>query len=435
MSHPSTRRVVITGAGLVGPLGNTKDTLWEALINQHSGVRKLERIPTEHLPVDFGAEAWDFSGHISEFGELETGLKKTIRKGLKVMCREIQMGVAAAQRALNDAHLAAGDYDCDRTGCVYGSDYIMTVPDEFVEGVRSCVDETGFHFSQWAERGLPKVTPLWLLKYLPNMPASHIAIYNDLRGPNNSITLREASPNLAVAEAYCTIARGSADTLIAGATGTRIHALRTIHITLQEQLATDGDDPTSVCRPFDLNRTGLVIGEGSGAIILEELETAQRRGATILGEVVGYGSSTARAPDGTSCHSLAIRNALRQALQTSGIPADEVGHIHAHGLGTRKSDAEEAQAIQQFFGDSNTAVAAAKANFGNLGAGGGMIELIASLQSLQHGQLFPLLNYATPDPDCPIRPARKGDEAGDSFININVSPQAQASAIVVRRFA
>ena len=141
-----------------------------------------------------GAEARDFSGQIRDFGQLEANQQKTIRKGLKVMCREIQMGVAAAQRALQDAGLKANGYDCDRTGCVYGSDYIMTLPDEFTEGIRNCVDEEGFHFSRWAEHGLPKVAPLWLLKYLPNMPASHIAIYNDLRGPNNSITLREASP-------------------------------------------------------------------------------------------------------------------------------------------------------------------------------------------------------------------------------------------------
>ncbi|MFV1967943.1 MAG: beta-ketoacyl synthase [Pirellulaceae bacterium] len=434
MSEPPTRRVVITGASLVSPLGNTKEALWDALLNQRSGVRKLESIPTQYLPVDFGAEAWDFTGHISDFGELEAQQKKTIRKGLKVMCREIQMGVATAQRALNDAGLATGDYDSDRTGCICGSDYIMTVPDEFVEGVRNCVGESGFQFSQWAERGLPRVTPLWLLKYLPNMPASHIAIYNDLRGPNNSITLREASANLAVAEAYCTIARGRADTIVVGATGTRIHPLRTVHIALQEELATNSSNPETSSRPFDLNRTGLVLGEGAGAVILEELETATKRGAAILGEVVGYGSSTVRDPDGTAQFGAAIRNSLKQALRTSDLTPAQIGHIHAHGIATRQGDAAEAQAIDSVFGSTNVPVVAAKANFGNLGAGGGMIELIASLLAQQQRRLFRLLNHETPDPDCPIHPAQMGDASGDSFVNLNVSPQAQASAVVVRRF-
>jgi 3-oxoacyl-[acyl-carrier-protein] synthase II len=400
-------------------------------------VRQLQSIPTDYLPVTCGAEAWDFAGHIDDFGELEKGQKRTIRKGLKVMCREIQMGVAAAQRALNDAGLKFQEYDCDRTGCVYGSDYIMTLPDEFTEGVRSCVDGTGFHFSRWAELGLPKVAPLWLLKYLPNMPASHIAIYNDLRGPNNSITLREASANLAVAEAYCTIARGCADAMIAGATGTRIHPLRTVHVALQEELAATAEEPARLCRPFDLHRSGLVLGEGAGAVVLEELGTAQARGSTILGEVIGYGSSTYVRPNGLAECDVAVENALRQALRTSGTPAEKIGHIHAHGAGTRKTDAEEARAIERVFGNrgSRVPVLAAKSYFGNLGAGSGIIELIASLMALKHKSLFPILNYETPDPECPIRVAQAGDNPPGPFININVSPQSQASAVVVQPFS
>ena len=234
MSNSTARRVVITGVGLISPLGNTPEDLWESLRAGRSGVRPLERVPPQFLPIRCGAEAREFTGRIEDFGPLEKSVQRTIRKGLKVMCREIQMGVAAAQRALLHAGLPPGSYDPDRTGVVYGSDYIMTMPDEFTEGIRECLDEQRhFEFQRWATQGLPKLTPLWLLKYLPNMPASHIAIYNDLRGPNNSLTLREASSNLAVGEAYCTIARGSADILVAGATGTRIHPLRTLHVALQ----------------------------------------------------------------------------------------------------------------------------------------------------------------------------------------------------------
>jgi 3-oxoacyl-[acyl-carrier-protein] synthase II len=313
----------------------------------------------------------------------------------------------------------------------------MTMPDEFTEGIRSCTDDHGFHFSRWAEDGLPKVTPLWLLKYLPNMPASHIAIYNDLRGPNNSITLREASPNLAIAEAYCTILRGSADLLLAGATGTRIHPLRTVHVALQEELAENGNDPAHACRPFDLHRRGLVLGEGAGALVLEELGSAQARGASILGEIVGYGSSTYLRRDGVAECGLAVENSVRQALRTSGLSPAQLGHVHAHGGGTRKGDAEEAQALRRVLGThaDSIPVVAAKSYFGNLGAGSGIIETITSLLALNQQRIFPVLNFETPDPECPIRVARAGDPVGDSFLNVNFSPQAQASAIVIRRFS
>jgi 3-oxoacyl-[acyl-carrier-protein] synthase II len=434
MSSDPHRRVVITGAGLISPLGNSRAELWHALESGLSGVAELTSIPSDFLPTKYGAEAKAFSGHISEFGELDSGRKKAIRKGLKVMCREIQMGVAAAQLAMGDAGLEPGGYDNDRTGVVYGSDYIMTLPDEFAEGVRACIEEDRFQFDRWAQEGLPKVTPLWLLKYLPNMPASHIAIYNDLRGPNNSITLREASANLAIAEAFCTISRGSADAIIAGATGTRVHPLRTVHVALQEELASNGVAPEKLSRPFDRNRSGLVLGEGAGAVVLEELESARSRGARILGEVIGYGSSTVLSREGVAETEVAIKNVLEQALRTSGLSASEMGHIHAHGLSTRESDRQEASAIKSVFGDSDVPVTAAKSYFGNLGAGSGVVELVASILAVNHGKLFPILNLDELDDECTITPARGDTPAGSSFVNVNVSPQGQAAAVVIQAF-
>ena len=438
MSADSNRRVVITGVGIVSPLGNTKESLWDALKNGRSGVVELQSISTENLPTRFGAEAQEFTGHIDNFGALDSGRKKAIRKGLKVMCREIQMGVAVAQLAMADAGLEPGAYDVDRTGVVYGSDYILTLPEEFTEAVRGSVDEKGeFDFDRWAEYGLPKVTPLWLLKYLPNMPASHIAIYNDMRGPNNSITLREASANLAVAEAYTTIARGSADAIIAGATGTRVHSLRSLHVVMQETIAHGTEDPTKLSRPFDRNRTGLVLGEGAGALMLEELETAKARGANILGEVVGYGSSTVTDRAGVPQTDVALRNVLRQALATSGLDIEEVGHVHAHGLSTKECDAAEAAAIEATFTDrkSPIPVTAAKSYFGNLGAGSGIVEIVSSLLAMQQNELFPILNFEEPDVGCAINAARPGATPGDSFINVNISPQGQAGAVAIRAFA
>jgi 3-oxoacyl-[acyl-carrier-protein] synthase II len=279
------------------------------------------------------------------------------------------------------------------------------------------------------------MNPLWLLKYLPNMPAAHLAIYNDLRGPNNSITQREASANLAVGEAFRYIARGSADIIVAGSTGTYVHPTKTMHAILQQQLAGNGTDPAKACRPFDRHRTGMVLGEGAAAIVLEDLSTAQARGATIYGEVIGTASSSVANRNFVADRHLALAQAMRGALRDAGVAPHEVGHIHAHGLGTHTGDAEEAAAIGDIFGgvDQQPPVTAAKSYFGNLGAGSGMVELIASLLALRHGRLFPILNFETPDPRCPVAAATSHDtRPGGSFVNVNVTQQGQASCVVVR---
>lgn len=440
MSPENPRRVVITGLGLISPVGNTVESLWDAVTTGRSGVRALDRLPGALLRMPCAAEARDFSGAIADFGSLDKEQTRSIRKGCKVMCREIQMGVAAAQRALAQAGLAAGSYDVDRTGVVFGSDYILSGPDEFVDAIAGCVEADGrFVFEQWAAHGLPKITPLWLLKYLPNMPASHIAIYNDLRGPSNSLTMREASAHLAIGEASQIIARGAADTIVAGATGTRVHPLRTLHVVLQEEIADDGElAPGQVCRPFDLHRRGMVLGEGAGALVLEALDTARARDATILGEVVGSGSSARMDGRGVGDLRSAVESALRQTLRNARLAPDDVGHVHAHGLSTRRSDAAEAQAIHHVFADRAVPVpvTALKSYVGNTGAGCGVLEVIASLLAFHHHRLFPVLNFATSDPDCPVAVVRSDDvPPGDAFVAVSLTPLGQASALAVRRYA
>ena len=433
------RRVVITGLGVVSPLGNTAESVWEALLSQRSGVGRLTVVPADAFPTNVSAEARDFHGEIDDFGSMDKEAKKALRKGLKVMCRECLMGVAAAQHALHDAGLSPGKYDPARTGISYGSDYVLTLPEEFSEGIRQCLGEDGqFDFSRWAKEGMPKMSPLWLLKYLPNMPASHLAIYNDLQGPNNSITLREASPNLAVAEAFQIILRSRADIMLCGATGTRLHPMKIVHAIQQEEVAPGDAAPERTSRPFDLNRTGMVLGEGAGAVVIEELSSAMARGATIYGEVLGGGASTVVERNLVARRDQAMRNALAAVLEHSETSPDDIGHLHAHGLSTHSGDAEEAWAITEVFGARSKPipVTAAKSYFGNLGAGGGMVELISSVLALSHGWLFPVLNYQTPDPACPVSVATSADaEPGSSFINLNVTPQGQASAVLVGQYA
>jgi 3-oxoacyl-[acyl-carrier-protein] synthase II len=429
------RRVVITGIGLVTPLGNSKEQLWDALAAGRSGVGPLASVPVGSLPVTIAAEAREFQGKIEEFGPLEKEQAKAIRKGLKVMCRECQMGVAAAQLALSDAGLT-GKADPQRTGIAFGSDYMISLPDEFASGLVNCLDQQGrFEFSRWAMEGMPKMSPLWLLKYLPNMPASHLAIYNDLRGPNNSVTMREAASNVALGEAHQAILRDWADVMLTGATGTRVHPLKIVHAVQQEQLACGNGDPTAACRPFDRERTGMVLGEGAGALVVEELNHAQARGATIYGEVLSSASSAVAGRAMRAHRDQAMTNVLASVLRGAGLSPDDVGHLHAHGLSTQSCDVDEARAISAVFGGRKRPlpVVAAKSYFGNLGAGSGMAELAASLMALRHGRLFATLNYRTPDPECPLSVVTDPScSPGTCFINLNVTPQGQASAVLVR---
>ena len=448
MSAAPERRVVITGMGVVCPLGLTPEDLWAGLVEGRSGVGPLESFPSAGLPLHHAAEARAFTGDIDNFGPLDGERKKAIRKGLKVMCRESQMAVAAAQRALHHSGLFAADAKAgsvqpERFGCVFGSDYMLTLPEDFTASVAKCRGADGaFEFDRWASDGMPQLTPLWLLKYLPNMPASHIAIYNDLRGPSNSLTLREASGHLALGEATITIQRGAADMMVVGATGTRVHPMKTVHALQSEQVALGGagsgsDDPTRWSRPFDRLRRGMVLGEGAAVFILEELEHARARGAAIHGEIVGHAARNVSVAGGVGLKQQALALAMRRALSMAQVTATELSHIHAHGASTVVGDREEAAAMHDVLGPAAATIptVAAKSHFGNLGGGSGLVECMASLLAIRHGELFPLLNFEEPDPECPVRPARRGDPSGKVFISSAVTPQGQAGSVVIRGLA
>ena len=434
----SQPKIVITGLGVISPLGNTLDEFRASLEQTRSGITELGT-PFEHLPTSVAGRASGFTGDIEQFGEMEKTLKRSIKKGLKLMCREIQMGVAAAQLATNDAGLlpegeAASAVNRERIGVLFGCDYILSIPEEFTSGVRSCLNEEGnFQFDRWAEQGLPKVDPLWLLKSLPNMPACHFAIYHDLRGPNNSLTVREASSNLAITEALNTLQRGSADAIVVGGTGCRIHTSRSVHISLQEQISAGQGPAAEACRPFDAHRDGMVLGEGAGALIMETESNAAARGAKPLATVLAGASSTVADTRGVANYRQAFENVIRRVLDESGMQASDIGHVNAHGLATGTCDQQEAEAIQAVLSDQ-IPVFAPKSYMGNLGAGSGMVESIASILCLQQGQLYPTLNCVNKDAACPINVITgTGTSAGDNFINLNVTPQGQASAVLIAK--
>jgi 3-oxoacyl-[acyl-carrier-protein] synthase II len=422
---------------IISPLGISLTTLWQKMVAGASAIQRLPHTAHYSAPFPFGGMATDFSGSIQDFGDLDSSRQKSIRKGLKLMCREIQMGVAAAQLALQDANVVPGQFDPDQTGVVFGCDHIVAHPEEFVAAYEAC-RATGERFSlqAWGEKGLSQITPLWLLKYLPNMPASHITIYNDLRGPNNSITHREVSSGLAIAEGAATIKRGSAERMLVGATGSSLAPLRSLQSSFLGEMVLDGDNPTSACRPFDIDRRGVVFGEGAAALVLEDLATAEARGATIYAEILACGTSTAAHSNGAADIETSVFHAMRLALERAHMTATQIGHIHAHGLANRAGDLQEARAIQQLTqgSDSPTPVVASKGMMGNLGAAGGLVELVASILAIQNEFLFATVNCDQRDPECHINVIRDaGSKPGSNVLKVSYSPYGQAAAVLAAK--
>ena len=437
------RRVVITGFGLVSPLGLDVELFWQRLVDGESAIRPFIGLPLDALPVHCGGQCVEFTGAAEEYGPIDGVLKRNIRKNQKVMAREIEMGVAAAQRSIFHSGIAGLARDPDRYGVSFASDLILTRPEEFVDGVRGCFPNgvvTGpVDLRRWPDDGLTKVNPLWLLKYLPNMPASHVAIFNDFRGPNNSLTVREAGNNIVLGESISVIRRGWADCMVVGATGSRIHPLRSVHTAMQEPLAAQRANPAEMCRPFDRSRDGIVLGEGAGAVVLERLDLAQQRDAKIWGEVVGAGSSMSgpiRADNRVACLRRGLVHAMEGALRQAGSLPKGL-HVHAHGAGTLEGDLAEQEAIWEVCdraGLGDVPVVAAKGHFGSLGAGSAAVELVSSLIALDRGHLFGVANYRGHEGPA-IRIAKKDDPSGDAFIHLSYTPQGQVSAVIVKRFA
>lgn len=431
------RRVVITGVGVVSPIGRTAAEFRSALSAGRCAIRKESGSAEEQpIGVTFTGRC-EFSGTIDEFGECAPETRKRLRKSLKLMNRETQLGVAAGQQALADSGLSSAVPDPLRTGVCFGAGNVSVMPEDFVEGIEACQGVAGFEFRRWGECGIPQVEPLWILKCLPNMPACHLAICNDLQGPNNSITQREAAANLALAEAAQLILDDEADVMLTGGTGTLLEPFNRLHAIFEGNAAPSGN-PEGPVGPFDRRGGSLVIAEGAAALVLEERAHALRRGVPIYGEVTGFGSSCVvsshRSPD---LHRAAI-NAMRSTLRMSGADKDSVGHVHAHGHGARSSDTAEALAIRAVFKHhaDRLPVTAVRSYMGNSGAGGGAIELVASLLALRQGTLFRIVNCDEPDDGCPIHPViTDGVPAGDSFINLNLHPQGLASCVMIRAAA
>jgi 3-oxoacyl-[acyl-carrier-protein] synthase II len=435
MNQPtSTREVVITGIGIVSPIGIGVDPFWANLNAGRSGVHHCKLFPVTASPDAVGGEVSDFTEESAK-----KGLLKDQRKNLKAMCREIQMGVASASLALQHGGVDMGKIDHERLGVEFGANLMLSAPDILEFSCLSCCEPEGsthFEFNKWGNVGLPKMEPLWLLRYLPNMPACHISISADARGPSNSLTMDDASANSVLGEARRVLLRGHADIIIAGTTGTTLHPIKTLHLGLFHDLAATPAEPEKRCRPFELNRSGRVVGEGACTLILEDRDHATKRGARIWGRLLGAGSSCVLSPEGVVGTRAALVNAMRLALRDAGLQPNQIGHINAHGLGTKQVDIEESKAILDVFGDDlgrKIPVTALKSVLGNSGAGSGMMELAGSLLGLVHCVIPVTLNYDTPDPECPLNivHGKPLPTSNKIVLKINVTRMGQASASIV----
>ncbi|MDO4559062.1 MAG: beta-ketoacyl synthase N-terminal-like domain-containing protein, partial [Planctomycetia bacterium] len=328
------------------------------------------------------------------------------RKSLKVMSRDIQLCVAAATLAMRDAGLDAettattsgSRRDPERMGVVCGADLIAADLQELAPPIQKCIDEGWVSLVKWGERAFPEIFPLWMLKYLPNMHACHIAIAQDLRGPNNSVTLGTCSAAAAISEAMSILWRGAADIMLAGAAGNYLHP----NCMLPRRLfpLAESRPAQDACRPFDRRRSGAVLGEGAGMFVLERRSHALARGAEILATIVDVTSRFYARTGPDEVEKAGFVSAMRAILKRTGVRPEEIAHVNASAMGLPADDATEAVAIREVLGD--VPVTAPKSLFGNLGAAAGAVEMTASLVALRDHIVPPTHGFAQPDPMCPV---------------------------------
>ncbi len=393
MRETAPRRVVVTGLGLVTPLGTGVEKNWEAITAGRSGIRPITRFPnTEFFASRIAGEVPDFRAE--DFIE---------PKEIKKMDLFIQYAVAAAQMAVEDSGLKIDPEQAPRVGVIVG--------------VGLCGLETiETYHKAYLEGGPRKISPFFIPKVISNLAPGQIAIRHGAKGVNWTPTSACASGNHALGESFQMIRRGIQDAVIAGGAEMAITPLGVGGFASMKALSTRNDDPARASRPFDKNRDGFVIAEGSGILILEERERALKRGAKIYAEIIGYGANgdayhmTAPAPAGEGA-----ARCMALALEDAEIQPNEVGYINAHGTSTEYNDMNETQAIKKVFGEHayKVPISSTKSMTGHLLGAAGAVEGVYSVLALQHGLLPPTINYENPDPECDLdyvpNRARKAD--------------------------
>jgi 3-oxoacyl-[acyl-carrier-protein] synthase II len=386
------RRVVVTGLGLVSPLGTGVEKNWQAIMEGRSGIRKITRFATDGFPSRIAGEVPDFKAE--DFIE---------SKEIKKMDLFIQFALGAAAMAMEDSGLRIEGEFANEVGVIIG--------------VGLCgLDTIEVTHKALLDGGPRKISPFFIPKVISNLAAGHIAIRYGAKGVNWTPTSACASGTHAIGEAFHLIRRGMQDAVIAGGAEACITPLGVGGFSSMKALSTRNDEPERASRPFDKERDGFIIGEGSGVLILEEREQARKRGAKIYAEVVGYAANgdahhmTAPAPEGEGA-----ARCMRLALKDAGIAPCDIDYINAHGTSTEYNDANETTAIKTVFGEhaGKLAVSSTKSMTGHLLGAAGAVEGVYSVLALHHGVLPPTINYENPDPSCDLdyvpNTARKAD--------------------------
>ncbi len=394
------RRVVITAVGAVTPLGLTAKDLWEGLIAGKSGIGRIAAFDPSAFPCQLAGEAPPFN--------IRDYVPKSYRKATKLMSRDIELSVVAADEAVRNSGLISKAIDPDkatlnptRTAIDFGAGLICCELPEIAPCVAKSITDGRFDIRKWGGEGMEALTPLWLLKYLPNMLPCHIGIIHDIQGPSNTITCGEVSAHIAMTEAAEMIARGDAEVALAGGGEAKVNPVVLLRQCLLKRSAvTHNDEPQRACRPFDASADGGVFGEGAGVLVLEEYNHAAARKASLLAELVGGASSASRHtpyehldPEGRG-----LETAIRSALAQAGITPDQLDLVIPQGVGIACDDRAEAAAIQRVLGDAveQVSVWPIKPQVSHTGAAAGAIDVIAAALAIKHATVGRAVNFETP---------------------------------------
>lgn len=439
----TARRVVITGLGPVTPIGVGAASFWNALLEGRSGIRRIQAFDPSRFESQVGGEIDGLAA--------KDYVPKSYRKAEKIMARDIVLAVVAAHQAVTDAGLrtkclvergeaAETNVDSTRVGANIGAGLICADLPELAEALFNSSDAGRFSIARWGAEGMQNLTPLWLLKFLPNMLACHVTIVHDCQGPSNTITCAEASSHLAIGEAFRTIARGVADVCICGGAESKANPMALLRQTLAGSLSRRNDSPAAACRPFAQDRDGTVISEGGGLVILEDLEHARRRGARIYAELVGFGASNdAFEPGQFARDGRGIAIAAEKALRDAKLSADQVDVVGSFAGGWPQRDRAEATAIAKLLGRRarEAPVLNVKAGLGNNGAGSGAIDFIAAALATYNNTLPAAFNSTPLDPECPLRLVtdKPVDAKVETLLSLGwAQVGGQNAAIVIRRY-
>lgn len=375
------RRVVITGVGVVSPIGSAKDTFRDNLFSGKSGVSAVESFDVSRYPSRIAGEIKDF----------DPTLYMEKREAKKVD-RFTQLGVAAALQAWQDAGLDNFEANRDDIGVLIGSG---------IGGIHTVEEQLKILF----EKGPRRVSPFLVPALIANMASGYISMLFKLRGPNSTVVTACASSNHAIGDAWHIVKRGDAEMMLAGGAEAAIGHIAFSGFCAARALSTRNSDPEKASRPFDKERDGFVMGEGAGVVVLETLDHALARGIHIYGEVVGYGMSgdayhmTAPDPDGGGAFL-----SMQRALNSAAVEPAEIDYINAHGTSTEYNDKIETAAIKKLFGEHayKLAINSTKSMTGHLLGAAGAVEMIATLLSMENGMFHPTINLEHPDPDCDL---------------------------------